>query len=363
MNEVTIKTRSFPLPERADDSECSICLETFDSSRRSITTTECHHTFDSECLTKWLTHKRSCPLCYKMLSDRSICGVSQEEEVPEEPICPICRECLEHPREPVSITPCLHRFHSKCLSQWSNSCSNPFCPMCRTPFPESRPFSPPPMDYSQTERVCPICLSSLSRAIAVITPCGHYFHSRCLNLWSRTHGTCPTCRRLLLQPNVTERPALRNSSNNVGALDLLVTPLLAGDRALRNTHCLICHNSFDGDESLSRTACGHNFHMYCLQQFFQHSFQRSCPYCWVSLEVSTHSPVARDSGYDSLSIPDRALPDSANPPAVETTSTAGRGYVVIDIPESDDNEVDSYDGLPRFIRRRGGRSESCCQIL
>lgn len=209
MNEVTIKTRSFPPLEQADNSECSICLETFDSSKRSVTTTECHHTFDSDCLAKWLMHKPSCPLCYKMLSDRSLCGVSQEEVVPEEPICPICRECLECPKEPVSITSCLHRFHSKCLSQWSNSRSNPFCPMCRTLIPENRapgrrPFSPPPIDYSRIEEmVCPICRDSLRGERVIITPCRHYFHSECLSLWSRNRRTCPACRRSLSEPDAT----------------------------------------------------------------------------------------------------------------------------------------------------------------
>ncbi len=371
MNEVTIKTRSFPSIEQPDDSECSICLETFDGSKRSVTTTECHHTFDSECLAKWLTHKPCCPLCYKMLSDRSACGVSQEV-VPEEPICPICRDCLERPEEPVSITPCLHRFHSGCLSRWSDGKPAPFCPMCRTLVPksrapESRLLSLPPTDFSQTEMACPICMDYLSSSRVILTPCGHYFHSICLNHWSanRRGSSCPACRALLPHPDAIERTTLRESSSNVGALGLLVTSLIGGSGALRNTHCPICRYSFDDDERILRTACDHDFHMHCLQQLFLHPpFQRLCPYCQAPLEVSTLSPVARDSGYDSQSIPDRALPDSANPPAGENTNTAGRSYVVIDIPESNDNEVDSYDGLPtRFIRRRGGRAESCCQIL
>ena len=373
MNEVTIKTRSFPSLEQADDSECSICLETFDSSKRSVTITECHHTFDSDCLAEWLTHKPSCPLCYKMLSDRSLCRVSQEEVVPEEPICPICRECLECPEEPVSITSCLHRFHSKCLSQWSDGKPHPFCPICRTPIPksrapESRLLSTPPTDFSDTDMVCPICMDYLSTTRRVVlTPCGHYFHSICFNHWSgnRRESSCPSCRALLPQPDAIERPASRESSNNVDALNLLVTPLLAGSQALRNTHCPVCQYSFYDDESILRTACGHDFHMICLQRsFFQQLFQRSCPYCRVPLEVSANSPVERDSRYDSLSFPDRALPDTANRPAGENSNTAGRGYVVIDIPESNDNELDSYDGLPtRFLRRREGRIESCCQIL
>ena len=221
MNEVTIKTRSFPPLEQADNSECSICLETFDSSKRSVTTTECHHTFDSDCLAKWLTYKSSCPLCYKMLPDRSLCEVSQEEVVPDEPICPICRECLECPEEPVSITPCLHRFHSKCLSQWSNSSSNPACPMCRAPFsehraPERGPFSPPPIDYSRTEgMVCTICMSSISsRSRAIITPCQHYFHMICFNRFYGYRGGlfCPLCRVLLPPPVAIGRDTLRNTN-------------------------------------------------------------------------------------------------------------------------------------------------------
>ena len=287
MNEVTFKTRSFPPPERTDDSECSICLETFDSSKRSITTTECHHTFDSDCLAKWVTHKPRCPLCDKMLSDRSVvCGMSREV-VPAEPICSICQDCLECPNRPVSTTPCRHSFHSNCLSHWSYGKPAPFCPVCRTPIPksrapESRLFLPPPIDSFETEDVCTICTDFLSRARVIMTPCRHYFHAPCLRWF------------------IDQRP-----------------------------------------------------------------FEAFCPYCRAPLQAaSTRSPMTRDSGHDSLSIPDRALSDAANPPAGENTNTAGRGYVVIEIPESDDHEVDSNDVLPtRFIRRRRGRTESCCQIL
>ena len=373
MNEVTIKTRSFPPLEQADNSECSICLETFDSSKRSVTTTECHHTFDSDCLAKWLTHKPSCPLCYKMLSDRSVvCGVSREV-VPEEPICPICRDCLECPNRPVSITPCRHSFHSNCLSQWSDGKPAPFCPVCRSPIPKSRaPESrlslPPWIDSSETDGACPICSDFLGTARVIMTPCRHYCHDRCLNQWSVRHSTCPSCRRSLLpEPSAWERPALRNSSNNLGTLALLLTPLLTGDRPLGNTNCPICQLSFDGNESTSTTVCGHDFHVSCLRSFItQRPFEAMYPYYYrAPLQVaSTRPPMTRDSGYDSLSFLDRALPDAANPPVGENSNTAGRGYVVIDIPESNDNELDSYDGLPmRFLRRREGRIASCCQIL
>lgn len=355
MNGVTIKTRSFPPPERTDDSECSICLESFDSSKRSVTTTECHHTFDSDCLAKWLRHKPNCPLCCKVLSDRGVvCRVSWEV-VPEEPLCPICWDCLECPNQPVSVTPCRHSFHSNCLSLWSDRTPAPLCPLCRSPIqrseaPESRLFLPSSIDSSETEGVCPICRDFLGAEGVIITPCSHYFHNRCLNQWSVRHSSCPSCRGSLLpEPSAAERP-----------------PLLTDDRHLENTHCPICLSSVDGNENTLTTACGHDFHVPCLRWFIAlRPFEPFCPYCRVPLQVaSTRPPMTRDSGYASLSIPDRALSDAANPPAGENTNTAGRGHVVIEIPESDDHEVDSNDVLPtRFIRRRRGRTESCCQIL
>jgi hypothetical protein len=40
---------------------------------------------------------------------------------------------------------------------------------------------------------CAICKDSLETCAALL-PCGHCFHSPCLEGWFLTHSTCPLCR-------------------------------------------------------------------------------------------------------------------------------------------------------------------------
>lgn len=49
---------------------------------------------------------------------------------------------------------------------------------------------------------CSICLESfMENDVLVSLPCGHQFHSSCLNPWVRTCGDCPYCRRAILLGN------------------------------------------------------------------------------------------------------------------------------------------------------------------
>ena len=377
MNGLAISTKNFPPPEHLSGSQCSICLENLDSNKRSVTTTECHHAFDNDCLFEWLTHKPSCPLCCKRLSDRSACGASQAV-VSETPMCAICQECLN---EPVSITRCLHRFHSECLSRWVREKSAPFCPLCRSPMPESRvPESQPYPDFLVERRVpllteCSICSQSLSGRVATQTPCKHEFHSECLSSWLRNpegSSSCPDCQTFLPQRVSLKRLHFRNYSWHAGALDLLATPVMAGDGAVfRNTHCQIWQRPFDGLECLLRTVCDHDFHMYCLQNVFTRNPPRSysCPYCLTPLVVPARPPVARDSTHDSAqeAAIRRELSDSESPPEADTNA-ADMGFVADGLTESDDNEEDSNDGLlngfaRRAVQRTGWTLDSHCQIL
>ena len=43
---------------------------------------------------------------------------------------------------------------------------------------------------------CAICLLPINLGDPTsVTPCFHTFHFPCLNIWTRTRNTCPTCRR------------------------------------------------------------------------------------------------------------------------------------------------------------------------
>jgi len=42
---------------------------------------------------------------------------------------------------------------------------------------------------------CIICLESLKKndKLSIINNCGHYYHTKCLNLWFKKKEVCPLC--------------------------------------------------------------------------------------------------------------------------------------------------------------------------
>ncbi|CAN6231053.1 unnamed protein product [Urochloa humidicola] len=48
--------------------------------------------------------------------------------------------------------------------------------------------------------LCAVCLEGVRRGEVVrrLPACGHLFHMECVDMWLRSHATCPLCRRDLL---------------------------------------------------------------------------------------------------------------------------------------------------------------------
>ena len=71
------------------------------------------------------------------------------------------------------------------------------------PLPPPPPVTPPPDNTD-----CSICMDAISgsRTPFTVTPCKHYFHTRCLNQWKARSNRCPCCRASLSTGlNQTER--------------------------------------------------------------------------------------------------------------------------------------------------------------
>jgi hypothetical protein len=49
------------------------------------------------------------------------------------------------------------------------------------------------------EALCSICIGVVEAGekVKVLPPCGHCFHPECVDLWLRSHPSCPLCRHLL----------------------------------------------------------------------------------------------------------------------------------------------------------------------
>jgi WD40 repeat protein len=57
---------------RAGQSECTICLDTFDTPKNGpgptdTVTTKCYHRFHRKCINKWLEQHNNCPVCKRVI--------------------------------------------------------------------------------------------------------------------------------------------------------------------------------------------------------------------------------------------------------------------------------------------------------
>ena len=61
-------------------------------------------------------------------------------------------------------------------------------------------LSKPSVSDHRLEDACAVCLTAMDVDSSCLTPCGHAFHSRCLELSLRVSRDCPMCRHQLLIP-------------------------------------------------------------------------------------------------------------------------------------------------------------------
>ncbi|XP_057807544.1 RING-H2 finger protein ATL63-like [Salvia miltiorrhiza] len=56
-------------------------------------------------------------------------------------------------------------------------------------------------ESSEAEQYCSICLNDVrgGDGYRKLAECGHGFHARCIDVWLRSHSTCPLCRAQLPQ--------------------------------------------------------------------------------------------------------------------------------------------------------------------
>ncbi len=71
----------------------------------------------------------------------------------------------------------------------------------RAPAPVKRSPRPPkkfrhrrPPTETEIGQTCAVCLKEVMDGKVTPIPCGHVFHSDCVDLWLDMNHTCPTCR-------------------------------------------------------------------------------------------------------------------------------------------------------------------------
>jgi Ring finger domain len=69
--------------------------------------------------------------------------------------------------------------------------------------------------FQHTGPTCSVCMECILPRDSRQIPCGHTFHTRCLDRWKRTARTCPVCRAPFDQPlyriNVIIEPVNENT--------------------------------------------------------------------------------------------------------------------------------------------------------
>lgn len=54
------------------------------------------------------------------------------------------------------------------------------------------------------EEECTICLESLDSKFGIITTCRHFYHDKCIKTWSNNSNSCPTCRKLFYNIDISD---------------------------------------------------------------------------------------------------------------------------------------------------------------
>ncbi|KAG0044371.1 E3 ubiquitin-protein ligase hrd1 [Gryganskiella cystojenkinii] len=78
--------------------------------------------------------------------------------------------------------------------------SDPICIICREEMVGQHPAHNPAGDDGQAPAPAPRPASGGTTNVPKKLPCGHVFHFHCLKSWLERQQSCPTCRRLVLDP-------------------------------------------------------------------------------------------------------------------------------------------------------------------
>ncbi|KFH67493.1 hypothetical protein MVEG_06225 [Podila verticillata NRRL 6337] len=78
--------------------------------------------------------------------------------------------------------------------------SDPICIICREEMIGNAPPQPEGQTLAPPVPAGPVPRSGSSTTVPKKLPCGHIFHFHCLKSWLERQQSCPTCRRLVLDP-------------------------------------------------------------------------------------------------------------------------------------------------------------------
>ncbi|KAL0429398.1 UNVERIFIED_CONTAM: E3 ubiquitin-protein ligase EL5 [Sesamum radiatum] len=58
--------------------------------------------------------------------------------------------------------------------------------------------------FDDISQCCAVCLDDIrgGDSYRELRECGHCYHSKCIDLWLRSHSTCPLCRTKIPQPQI-----------------------------------------------------------------------------------------------------------------------------------------------------------------
>ncbi|KAF3322625.1 E3 ubiquitin-protein ligase RING1 [Carex littledalei] len=75
-------------------------------------------------------------------------------------------------------------------------------------------------EEEKPEEECAICMEKLfgkenKEAVVKETPCGHKYHSKCIEKWLEKHLSCPLCRYQMPQEDREEKVRISSEPDNV----------------------------------------------------------------------------------------------------------------------------------------------------
>ncbi len=234
----------------------------------------------------------------------------------EERNCSVCQDTLRVADIHIRMT-CNHEFHLHCILPWIRNNHNT-CPDCRAPIEIYDPIDR--HHRNGTTHLIGMNRNPEVQELRNLNELRGYRHITInQDNIARPIPLPDPIEAAYQRPAVPDAPALSEAEQAESHAAEALLGLVRGARMRRHanpparlvnqeeTQCSWCTNTLGANNIHIRTACNHEFHLYCCILFFTENYDGGCPTCDAPIEI--YDPIDRSNNMNRLIGLNRAATD------------------------------------------------------